>query len=484
MGWLFVILLPVLVLAVVLLVRTAWFHSHQMRHLIADDIQIEIGPAAKRLSGAVQIRTLSFEENGEVDPAPFLGFRAYLEQQFPRIHAALKKEVLAGDSLVFIWAGTDASLKPVLLMAHSDVVPVLDESGSPWTCPPYSGEIKDGFIWGRGTLDDKGSLMGILEAVEYLLEKEFIPKRTVMLAFGHDEEVGGLKGAAVVAAALAERGVTLEFILDEGGAVVQGLFGKLVVAALGIAEKGYVTVKLTMEGRAGHSSQPPAHTTIGLLADAIRQVESHPHPLKLAGVVASMLDYLGPEMPFHNRMVLANHWLFAPVLTQMLGDVPSTRAMMHTTQAVTMIAGGYKDNILPPTALAAVNCRILPGETVEQTVDYLRKITANPALKVEPVPGFCNEPSAISDNHSPAFRLIQKSISQVFPQAVVAPYLVTGGTDSKHFVQLSQAIFRFSPMMMTTDDLQRIHGRDERVALKAYEDMIRFYVQLLMNASQ
>ena len=197
-----------------------------------------------------------------------------------------------------------------------------------------------------------------------------------------------------------------------------------------------------------------------------------------------MLDYLGPEMPFHNRMVLANHWLFAPVLTQMLGDVPSTRAMMHTTQAVTMIAGGYKDNILPPTALAAVNCRILPGETVEQTVDYLRKITANPALKVEPVPGFCNEPSAISDNHSPAFRLIQKSISQVFPQAVVAPYLVTGGTDSKHFVQLSQAIFRFSPMMMTTDDLQRIHGRDERVALKAYEDMIRFYVQLLMNASQ
>jgi carboxypeptidase PM20D1 len=482
MGWIYSVLLLIVVVVIIVLVRTYLMKSRQVRGLKADDIGVNIDEAALHLSEAIQIPSLSFVEEGEVDSRPFTRLRTLLEKQFPRVHAALKKEIIAGDSLLFTWVGSNPDLKPVLLMAHMDVVPVLDEPGNPWTEPPFSGNIKDGFIWGRGSLDDKHALMGILEAVEYLLGQGVVPQRTVMLAFGHDEEVGGLKGAAAISSVLARRGVRLEFILDEGGAIVRGLFGNLTVAALGIAEKGYVTIKLTMEGKAGHSSQPPAHTTIGLLSAAIQMIEARPHPLKLQGVIATMLDYLGPEMRLFERLIMANRWLFAPLVTNFLAKQPSIKAMMHTTQAVTIIAGGTKDNILPPSASAAVNCRVIPGETVQQTVDFVRAAAGNPELKVEPVPGFCNEPSSISSVESPAFQLLQHSISQVFPEAVVAPYLVTGGTDTKHYADLSDAIFRFSPAVMTSEDLRRIHGRDERIGILVYKEMIHFYTQLLLNS--
>ena len=483
MAWFFLILVfVILFLACVVLIRTFTVKSRQVRGLKADPIEINIDKAALHLSEAVQIPTLSFSEDGAVDSLPFLKFRTLLEGQFPKVHAALKKEIIAGDSLLYTWQGTDANLKPVVLMAHIDVVPVLDEPGSPWTEPPFSGNIKDGFIWGRGTLDDKHSLMGILEAVEYLLEKGVVPHRTVLLAFGQDEEVGGLKGAASIGAILGERGVHPEFILDEGGAIVKGLFGDLEIAALGIAEKGYVTIKLTMEGKGGHSSQPPVHTTIGLLSEAVTRIEAHPHPVKLQGVIASMLDYLGPELSLVNRMAMANLWLFNPLVTHFLESKPSTRAMMQTTQAVTIIAGGTKDNILPPSASAAVNCRVIPGESVQQTVDYVRDMAGIPELKVEPETGFCVEPSPISPVDSPVFELLQRSISKVFPNVIVATNLVTGGTDTKHYSHLTNAVYRFSPALMTTEDLRRVHGRDERISTQVYREMIHFYIQLLLNS--
>jgi carboxypeptidase PM20D1 len=481
-GWV-ILLLIVIVLGIVILARALNLKSRQMRGLKGDPIEVDIDAAAQHLSEAIQIPTLSFVEGGEVDSEPFVKFRTLLEKHFPKIHTVLKKEIIAGDSLLYTWAGTDPNLKPVLLMAHIDVVPVLEESGNPWTEPPFSGNIKDGFIWGRGSLDDKHSLMGVLEAVEYLLGKGITPLRTVLLAFGQDEEVGGTKGASAISKVLEDRDVHPEFILDEGGAIIQGLFSNLKVAALGIAEKGYVTVKLTMEGKGGHSSQPPAHTTIGLLSAAIQRIEAHPHSVKLEGVISDMLDFLGPEMPMTNRIVMANRWFFGPLVTYIMAKMPSTKAMMHTTQAVTIISGGSKENILPPSASAAVNCRIIPGETVQQTVDYIRVSAGIPDLKVEPVPGFCNEPSPISSVESPIFHLLQRSISQVFPEAVVAPYLVTGGTDTKHYAHLTDTIFRFSPVIMNNDDLPRIHGRDERISVQVYKDMIRFYIQLLLNSA-
>jgi len=482
MGWIYTILLLVVVIAAVVLARTFNVKSRQIHDVKADMIEIDSTLAASHLSNALQIQTLSFVEEGKVDSEPFRIFRGLLENHFPKVHAALKKEIIAGDSLLYTWTGTDPDLKPVLLLAHMDVVPVLVEPENPWTEAPFSGRIKDGFIWGRGSLDDKHCLMGILEAVEYLLAKGAIPRRTVMLAFGHDEEVGGLKGAAAISAVLTERNIHPEFILDEGGAIVNGLFGSLTVAALGIAEKGYVTIKLTSEGKAGHSSQPPVHTTIGLLSAAIQRIEAHPRPVKVEGVVASMLDYLGPEMLLLYRLAIVNRWLFGPLVNNFLSRQTYTRAMMHTTHAVTMIAGGTKDNILPPSASAAVNCRIIPGETVQQTVDYIKIIAGDPTLKVEPVSGFCNEPSPITSVESHAFHLLQRSIAQVFPKAVVAPYLVTGGTDTKHYAHLTDAIFRFSPAMLTNEDLARIHGRDERIGVQVYSEMIRFYIQLLLNS--
>ena len=480
MVWMIIFTLLVAILAVVF-ARTALFHSRQMHALTADDIRINLDLAVKRLSGAIRIRTLSFVEIGEVDSEPFICFREYLEKQFPLVHARLKREIIAENSLLYTWQGKDSTLLPVLMMAHMDVVPVVEEAGKPWTQPAYGGDVQDGFIWGRGTLDDKGSLLGLLEAVENLLENGFTPQRTLMLTFGHDEEIGGIKGAAAVSQVLTDRGVRFEYVLDEGGAIVDEFIGKMSVAALGIAEKGYVTVKLTKEGDGGHSSQPPEHTTIGQLSAAIQRIEAHPRGLHPGGVLGLMLDYLGPEMSFPVRLFLANRWLFGPLVNWFLVRQPSIKPMMQTTQAVTMISAGIKDNILPPSASAAVNCRILPGETVEQMVQHLRKSANDADLKVEPILDFCVEPSPISPISSRAFLDVQKSISQIFPKTIVAPYLVLGGTDSKHFQNLSESVFRFSPTAMHVSDLARLHGRDERISVKAYQDSIIFYVQLMKN---
>ena len=479
-----ILLLILLLILVVLVARTFMFRSRQLRGVTADELPFDQEKAVKRLSGAIQIKTLSFAESGEVDGRPFDEFHQYIERHFPNVHRVLKRETIAGHSLLYTWMGKNTAKLPVLLMAHIDVVPVVEEEGKPWTRPAFSGEVFDDFIWGRGTLDDKGSLMSILEAVEALLENGFTPERTVYLAFGHDEEVGGDKGAAKIAETLQTRGVRLEYVLDEGGSVVESFIGNLDVAVIGIAEKGYVTVKLTAEGVGGHSSQPPEHTAIGVLAEAIRNIEAHPRPLRTDGVLSTMLDYIGPEMSFGLKLVLANRWLFNPLLKAVLSNKASLKAMMHTTRAFTLVSGGIKDNILPSSASAWVNCRILPGETVEETADFIRKAANNPELKIEIGEEINIDPSPVSSIDSQPFQWIQKSVSQIFPQAVAAPYLVLGGTDSKHFQPLTEAVFRFSPSAFHVDDLSTMHGRNERIGVLSYRNMVRFYMQLLKNTME
>lgn len=480
MGW---ILLGIFLLILfILAVRLFQFKSRQVHERAAGEIHIDINQASSRLAGAVQIPTLSFNEAGAVDPEPFERFRSFLQTQFPLIHKTLQVEVIAEHSMLFTWTGSEPALAPVLFLAHSDVVPAADEPMNPWTYPPFSGQIADGFIWGRGTLDDKVSAMGIFEAIEYLLGSNMQPARTLMFAMGHDEEVGGLNGAVNIARVLSERNIKPEFILDEGGMVVDGMIGKLDLAVVGIAEKGYLTVKLSVDGKSGHSSQPPNHTAIGKLCGAIARLESNPFPLRSGGVMATMLDYVGPEMPLGMRLILANQWLLGGLINRMLSKQPAMNAMMRTTQAVTRINGGTKDNILPASASAAVNCRILPGESVQSTLAHIRAQITDPEIKIESVTDFCNEPSLISDVHSTSFAIIQKTISQVFPRVIVAPYLTVGGTDTKHYTQLTRQIYRFLPATIIASDLGRMHGRDERITMDSYHNVIRFYIQLMLNA--
>jgi carboxypeptidase PM20D1 len=473
----------VLLLAVVL-ARTAMVESKQVRAEPVTDLAVDAQAAAGRLAGAIRFPTISHEGGAKVDDAAFRGLHQYLAQSFPRVHSSLRREVVAGYSLLYTWPGTNPQFPPILLMSHTDVVPVEPGTEKAWTHPPFSGRIVDGHVWGRGAMDDKAGVMGILEAVELLLAKGFRPERTVYLAFGHDEEVGGAKGAAVLAALLERRRVRPDFILDEGGIIAEGIVPgvKPPIALISTAEKGYVTVELVAEAEGGHSSMPPRTTAIGKLAEAVRRLEESPMPARIDGATRRSLEYLAPEMPFANRMFLANLWVFGPLALRQFGAEPASNARIRTTMAATVFQGGIKENVLPSRARAVVNFRILPGDTIEDVLRHVRK-TVGPSIKVAVTGSFPTEPSPESDVRGPEFGLLQRTIAQVFPGMLVSPNLLSGGTDTKHYRKLTRNVYRFVPARVRENDLARIHGTNERIAVENYGEAVRFYAQLLRNGA-
>ncbi|MBI2422586.1 MAG: M20 family peptidase [Candidatus Hydrogenedentes bacterium] len=477
------ILLFLLAMALLFVARTAAFQSRQIAVTPAPALPLDANALATRLAGAVQIPTISHQDRAALDPNAFLAFHRYLETHFPRVHATLQREAVNTYSLLYTWPGTDAAAPPILLIAHMDVVPIEPGTESDWEQPPFSGAIQDGYIWGRGTLDDKASVLGLLEAVEYLLTQGVTPQRTVLLGFGHDEEVGGEQGAKQIAALLKSRNVAPEFVLDEGMAIVEGLIPGITVPVglIGIAEKGYLSVELIAESAGGHSSQPPAETTVGILAAAIHALETHQMPANLNGPVRTMFDFLGPEMPFGMRMVFANADLLAPLLQSQLAASPATNASIRTTTAPTMLDAGIKDNVLPSHARAVVNFRILPGDTSESVLKHVQAVINDERVTAKPL-AEGSEPSPISPVDSPAFALLQKTLRETTPEAIVAPGLVVGGTDSQHYAAITSGIYRFLPLWLTGPDLARIHGSNERIAIENYQRVAAFYTRLLQNA--
>src|SRR6184192_3517257 len=355
--------LVVVVLAAVTLERTVSFRSRQPQVAPVAVEPLDTAALARRLAGALRFKTISFQDSSQFDAREFAGLHRYLRDSFPKLHAALKVEKVNGYGLLYEWTGSDPGLAPLVLLAHQDVVPIEPGTEGRWTEPPFEGRIADGYVWGRGALDDKGSLVGILEAVEHLVAAGAKPRRTVYLAFGYDEEVGGRRGAARIADLLASRNVHPEFVLDEGGALTNGLIAGISapVAVIGIAEKGYMTVGLTAQAEGGHSSMPPDETAVGILAVGITRLEQHQMPRAIRGPTAAMFDYLGPEMPFGPRLVMANRWLLGGVLAGKFGATPQGNAMLRTTTAPTVLQAGIKENVLPSSARALVNFRILPG---------------------------------------------------------------------------------------------------------------------------
>jgi carboxypeptidase PM20D1 len=476
--------LALLVLIAIVLIRTALVKSRQVEAEPVKDLVIDARGAAERLAGAIRFPTISHEDGNRVETEAFLGLHGYLERSFPKVHAALTREKVANYSLLYTWKGRNPGQPPILLMSHLDVVPVEPGTEKDWTHPPFSGALGGGFVWGRGALDDKLGVLGILEAVETLLGRGFQPQRTVHLAFGHDEEIGGRKGAAAIAARLAQRGIRPEFILDEGGAIVAGVIAGLdrPAAMVGTAEKGYVSVELTAAGEGGHSSMPPPRTTIGRLSAAIARLEENPMPARIGGATERSFEYLAPELPFGPRLVLANLWLFGPLAERQFASEPAGNARIRTTTAATLFQGGVKENVLPQSARAVVNFRILPGDTIEGVLQHVRD-TIGPGIKVTPVGTSNSQPSPESDVGAPPFGLIQKTLVQVFPGVVVSPNLLSGGTDTRHYVSLSRNIYRFAPVRMNEEDLGRLHGTNERVGVENYGEAVRFYAQLLRNGA-
>lgn len=468
----------------IVIINTVSYSSNQIDVPTIKKITIN-NDAIQRLSDVVKMPTLSYKTH--IDTAAFVELHQYIDAQFVLVDSLLEKTTINQFSRIYKWQGRNPNLKPYLLMAHLDVVPVEKESQANWTEPPYSGKVKDNFIWGRGTLDDKVCAMGILETVERLLKENYEPQRTIYFSFGHDEEVGGVHGAQAIVEYFLQKKINFEYVLDEGSIVLDGAIKGLTqpVALIGTAEKGYCTLQLNVNlEHGGHSSMPPPETAIGILSHALATLEDHPFPTRITQNAQELFDNIGPEMSLPNKAIFANLWLFESVLKSQFEKSPSSNAMLRTTTAPTIIHGGIKDNVLPTAVSATINFRVLPGETSQTVIAYLNKTINDDRVKVAQKNGiFASEPSEISSSSSFGFNALQKTSREIFPNAIVTPSLVVAGTDSRFFHPLSKNIYRFMPVQLVNDDLKRIHGIDERISIESYKTMIAFYYQLILNSS-
>ena len=454
-------------------------------------LQVDGAGAAMRLGEAVRLRTISSRDDAAQSVDQFKQLHALLQSRFPKTHALLKREVVGDLNLLYTWQGSDPSADPILLMAHQDVVPIAPGTEGDWQAAPFGGEIKDGFVWGRGSWDDKGNLMSQMEAVEILVASGFKPQRTIYLAYGADEEVGGLRGAAKIAAVLKERKVHLDFVVDEGLLVLDGILPGLSkpAALIGVAEKGYLSVVLKMSATPGHSSMPPKKGTsaIAMMSAALSRLEDQQLPAGIRGVASEMFDTIAPEMGGFGRVALSNLWLFGPVVQKQLEGAASTNAMLRTTTSLTIVNAGNKENVLPGRAEATVNFRILPGDTKEQVMEHVRsevgQAVAADKFELFALPGAVNA-SKVAPTNSAQYTLLNRTIREVFPGVLVAPGLMVAGTDSIHYGDISEHIFKFSPVRANAEDLKRFHGTNERLSIVNYVEAIRFYHQLLTTGAK
>jgi carboxypeptidase PM20D1 len=406
------------------------------------------------------------------------------------VHATLKQEVVGDFGLLYTWTGSDPKAPPMLLMAHQDVVPIAPGTEPDWEQPPFSGAVKGGFVWGRGAWDDKGNLISQLEAVESLLAAGFTPKRTVYLAYGADEEVGGQRGAARIAALLKSRGVKLDFVIDEGLLITEGVMPGLdkPVALVGVAEKGFMSLGIAANAAPGHSSMPPppGGSAIARISEALLRLDRRPMPAAMRGVAREMFETVAPEMHGFGRVALSNLWLFGPVVQKQLEKMPSTNAMLRTTTALTVVRAGNKDNVLPGRAEATVNFRLLPGDTIASVTAHVEDAAkaAAPKGKFEltRLPG-SSEASPVSPTQSASYQLINKTVRELFPGTVVAPGLMIGATDSRHMIEIADHVYRFSPVRAKPEDLPRFHGTNERITEANLVELIRFYHRLVQQAA-
>ncbi len=469
----------------ILLVRAETVTSRQPVVAPLAPALVDGDAVAAKLSTIVKRKTVSTSLDAPAPPAELDGLHADLAAAFPRVSAALSREVIGDHSLLYTWKGTEASKAPIILCAHMDVVPVEPGTESAWTHPAFDGAIEGGLVWGRGTIDDKGSLIAILAAVEALLGEGFAPSRTVYLAFGQDEEISGLHGAARIVDTLASRGVHAELALDEGSALVEGVVTDVPapVAAIGIAEKGYLSLDLKAAIPGGHSSTPAKENALTVLARAIERLVAEPMPARIDGATEQFFAWAAPEMKLGPRLALANTWVTGPLVRLMLSKSPTLGAAIRTTTAVTVFHAGVKDNVVPAIATATVNFRVLPGDSTDDVVAHARSVIDDARIAIEPQAGSRAEPSKVSRVDTPGFGLIAETVREVFPGTVVAPSLVLGATDGRYYAKVADDVYRFAPFRLTAADITRIHGKDERLAVASLADGVRFYRRFVERAA-
>lgn len=436
--------------------------------------------ALERFQELLRIPTISRLDPAETLTEEFDRFIKALERLYPLVHSRLSREIIAGHSLLFRWAGRSA-LEPAVFMAHYDVVAATDAG---WENPPFDARITgDGderVVWGRGTIDDKGSVVAILEAVERLLEQGHEPAQDVYLSFGHDEETHG-SGAQAIAAALEERGVRPALVLDEGGAVALDAFPTVdrPIAVVGVSEKGTTLVRLVVDQKGGHSSTPPQWSATARLARAIVRLNERPFPARFPAPVLQMLRILAPHASGTVGRALRALPASAPLLLKIFARSDETRAMTQTTQAVTILEAGHAANALPERAEAMLNLRIAIDSSVERALRHVRRAIKDDAVQIELVSA--GEPAPVSPTTGQAWRTVTATISTAFPEAVITPYVQTGATDSRFFTSISSAVYRFTPFVLTRSERDALHAKNERISVRAFLEGIEFYRALMLR---
>lgn len=473
-----------MVLVAVLLYNAVNFKSRQIAsdHPLAQGSFKVDSSAIEHLSGAIRIQTISYDDSTKMQGShAFDTMLAYLKITYPAVFNTLQDTVINARNLLLKWEGNDTAQLPCVLYAHMDVVPIEPVSIEQWKHGPFSGDVADGFIWGRGAIDDKGSLISIFEAVNRLVQAGFKPKRTIYIASGSDEEIGGKNGAKIIADYCRANHIRFQFYLDEGLMVTQGMVPgiKKDVALIGTAEKGYATFALSANMEGGHSSSPAKETAIDVLTKAVENIHNHPFKERLCKPLEEFLQYTGPEMPVLQKIVFANPWMFKKAIFSVYEKTGPGNAMVRTTGVTTVFNAGIKENVIPSCASAKVNFRILPGETGKQVEQRLRKIVNDPRVTIISIE--IHEPSKIGSADAWGFKLLQQTCSEVFPDAYVSPSLMIGATDSKHFEDLSDEIYRFFPTRMNKESLSGFHGINEKIKISNYMETIVFYEQLMKD---
>ncbi|XP_074833667.1 N-fatty-acyl-amino acid synthase/hydrolase PM20D1 [Carettochelys insculpta] len=436
------------------------------------------------LRDAIQIETVSFSPE-EQNITALAEFGNYIKKVFPAVFSAkfIQHEIIGNYSHLFTIQGSDPQLTPYMLLAHMDVVPASQDG---WLVPPFSAAELDGFIYGRGTVDNKNSAIGILQALEFLLRRDYRPLRSFYIGIGHDEEVTGRKGARKIAMLLEARGVKISYLLDEGSVILDGFLEglKKPVALIATTEKGAITMKVSVDKEPGHSSAPPKETSIGILAAALSRLEQNPMPNLFGyGPEIMTLEHLASEFSFPLNIVMTNLWLFSPIISRIYELKPSTNALVRTTTAITMLNAGIKTNVIPSSAKAVVNFRIHPSQKVAEVLEIVKNTIADDRVKIDLEEAFDPLPVSPWDNHAFGVQIFRRTLLDVFSDNIsVAPGICIGNTDSRHFTNLTDAIYRFNPVVFRPDDVPRVHGLNERISIEGYEKQVEFLYQLIQNS--